>query len=95
MQKQRYAEHGTFYINYTGQLDWGEVADYMENYVIIVDGHLMLEITSMADRLFVCFMQLIKEDKYVLAFKDVLLEMGIPCKITKAHVKHLAKHGLV
>lgn len=89
------AEHGTFYINYTGQLDWGEVADYVENYVIIVEGHLMLEITSMADRLFVCFMQLIKEDKYVLAFKDILLEMGIPCKITKAHLKHLAKHGLV
>ena len=88
------AEHGTYYVNYTGQLDWGELSDYVRNYVIIVEGHLLLEITSMSDKLFICFMQLIREDKYVMAFKDVLLEMGIPCKMSKPHSKHQAKHLL-
>ena len=53
------AEHGTFISNYSGRMDWGEVADYVESYVIIVEGHLLLEVTSMADKIFVSFMQLI------------------------------------
>ena len=48
--------YGTYIVNYTGRIDWGEVANYVESYVIIVEGHLLLEITSMADKIFVSFM---------------------------------------
>ena len=62
-------------------MDWGEVADYVESYAALVDGHLLLEITSMSDKIFVSFMQLIKETKYVEAFGDVMKELGIKYKL--------------
>jgi hypothetical protein len=75
------AQHGTFIVNYTGRMDWGEVADYVESYAAIVDGHLLLEVTSMADKIFVTFMQLIKKNVYVDAFCNVMDELGIKYKL--------------
>ena len=74
------AKHGTFISNYTGRMDWGEVAKYVDSYYILVDGHLLLEVTAMADKIFLSFMQLIKETKYVNAYCQVLNEMGITYK---------------
>lgn len=34
-------------MNYTGQMYWGEVADYIESYMAIVDGSPLLKIFSM------------------------------------------------
>ena len=45
------AKHGTYIVNYTGQMDWEEVADYIESYVLIVEGHVMLEVTSMGEKI--------------------------------------------
>ena len=75
-------------------MDWGEVADYIESYVLIVEGHCMLEVTSMADKIFVCFMQVIKEDKYINAFGEVMKELGIPFKCEGPFPKRLSKHSL-
>ena len=88
------AQHGTYIVNYTGRLDWGEVANYVESYVIIVEGHLLLEITSMADKIFVSFMQLIKTSKYVNALGNVMDEIGIPYKIEGPFEKNIVKHEL-
>lgn len=88
------AEHGTFIVNYTGRMDWGEVADYIESYVIIVEGHILLEVTSMADKIFVSYMQLIKENKYVEVLGKVMDELKIPYKIEGPYKKNLAKHKL-
>lgn len=88
------AQHGTFISNYTGYMDWGEVADYVESYVGIVDGHLLLEISSMADKIFVSFMQLIKEDKYTNAFGEVMNELGIPFKAEGPFPKNQPRHSL-
>ena len=62
-------------------MDWGEVADYVESYAAIVDGHLLLEVTSMADKIFVTFMQLIKKNVYVDAFCKVMDELDIKYKL--------------
>ena len=88
------ARHGTYYVNYTGQMDWGDVADYIESYVLIVEGHLMLEVTSAGDRIFVCFMQILNTDKYINAFRDVLNELGISFKSEGPFPKRLPKHQL-
>ena len=90
----RNAEHGTFIVNYTGRMDWGEVADYVESYVLIVEGHVLLEVTSMSDKIFVSFMQLIKETKYVQAFGEVLKELGIPYQVEGPFPKNMTKHKL-
>lgn len=72
---------GTFMLNYTGYRDYGELADYIESYVFLVDGHAMTEITSMSDRLFMCFMQMDRDDKYIHAIKQVLDQNKIPYSI--------------
>ncbi len=88
------AEHGTFIVNYSGMMDWGEVADYVESYVLIVEGHVLLEVTSMADKIFVSFMQLIKEAKYVKAFGEVMDELGIPYQVEGPYPKNMTNHKL-
>lgn len=88
------AKHGTFIVNYTGQLDWGEVADYMESYVAIVEGHILLEITSLKDKIFVSYMQLINGTKYVDAFGGVMDELDIPYKLEGPFKKNIPKHKL-
>ena len=88
------ATHGTYYISYTGRLDWGELADYVESYVIIVEGHLLLEITSLADRIFVSFMQLVNKKEYTEAFERVLEELQIPFVKEGPYPKRLTKHRL-
>ena len=88
------AKHGTYYVNYTGQMDWGEVADYIESYVLIVEGHLMLEVTSVGDRIFVCFMQILNTDKYINAYRDVLDELNISFIEEGPYAKKIPKHQL-
>ena len=88
------AKHGTYIVNYTGQMDWGEVADYIESYVLIVEGHVMLEVTSAGDRIFVCFMQILDTDKYINAFREVMNELGISFTMEGPFPKKLPKHQL-
>ena len=88
------AKHGTYYVNYTGQMDWGEVADYIESFVAIVEGHLMLEVTSVGDKIFVCFMQMLNTEKYINAFQAVLKELGIPYTMEGPFPKKLSRHRL-
>ncbi len=88
------AEHGTFISNYSGRMDWGEVADYVDSYVIIVDGHLLLEVTSLDDKIFVSFHQLIKEPKYTQMFNQVLDELIIPFEVKGPFPKNQTKHKL-
>ena len=75
-------------------MDWGEVADYVESYAAIVEGHILLEVTAMADKIFVSFMQMIKGTKYVDALGEVMKELGIPYKLEGPYPKNLPKHNL-
>ncbi len=88
------AKHGTYIVNYTGQMDWGEVADYIESYVLIVEGHVMLEVTSVGEMIFVCFMQILDTDKYINAFREVMNELGISFTMEGPFPKKLPKHQL-
>ena len=87
-------KHGTYYVSYTGQMDWGEVADHIESLAYITEGHLMLEVASVGDKIHVCFSQILNTDKYVNAFRDVLNELGISFKMEGPFPKRLPKHQL-
>lgn len=86
--------HGTYILNYTGQMQWGEVADYVDSYCIIVEGHLLGEVTSMENQIFLSVMQLIKTDKYTNAIRTVLDELRIPYKVEGPFPKHLSRHSI-
>ena len=92
--KSAEAQHGTFISNYTGWADFGEVANYIESYFAMVDGHLLLEALSMSDKIFLSFMQLIREPKYVNAFCEVMDELGISYKMEGPFPNIRPKHQL-
>jgi len=75
-------------------MDWGEVADYVESYAAVVEGHLVGEVTSLDDRIFFTLMQLIEDKKYADAFLEVLEELGIPCRVEGPFPTKLSKHVL-
>ena len=74
-------------------MHWGEVAEYIESYVAVVDGHLVLEITAMEGKFFISFMQMVKGNKYIDAFRQTLDELGLEYRLTGPFPKHLAKHS--
>ena len=86
------AQHGTFIANYTGWMDWGEVADYVDSFVFIVEGHVLLEASSLGDKIFLSFMQLLDQSKYTDAFEAVLTELGIAFHVEGPFPKRLTKH---
>ena len=89
------AEHGTFLINYTGEMHWGEVAEYVESYVGVVDGHLVMEISAMEGKIFISFMQMIRGNRYIDAFRQVMDELGLEYRMTGPFPKQLARHRQV
>ena len=86
--------HGTYTVHYTGKEEWGEVGNYIESYVIIVEGHALIEITSMENKIFASLMQLVKNTKYIKALGDVLNELGISYQLEGPYPKNMVKHEL-
>ena len=86
------AQHGSFIVNYTGQMDWGEISDYVDWYAFVIEGHFTVEITAMDDKIIVGFMQLIKTDRYINIFRQELKKVGISCTIEGPFPKRLPKH---
>ena len=72
-------------------MHWGEVAEYIESYVAVVDGHLVVEITAMEGKFFISFMQMVKGNKYIDAFRQTLDELGLEYRMTGPFPKHLSK----
>ncbi|MCR5420735.1 MAG: hypothetical protein K6E98_07010 [Lachnospiraceae bacterium] len=54
----------------------------------------MLEVTSVGDKIYVCFLQVLKTEKYFNAFREVLKELGIPVVVEGPYLKRLPKHRL-
>lgn len=99
-QKRKYAKkhnmnlgkgivHGTYNVNYTGYFDWGELEEYVESFVYIVDGHLLSEVSAMGNKIFLAVMALVKADKYINSLCGVLNELGIKYKLDGPFPKNL------
>lgn len=81
--------HGTYHINYTGYIDWGELENYVDLFVYIVDGHMVTEASSIGDKILFAPMGLVKSDKYIKALCDVLDELKISYKLSGPFPKNL------
>lgn len=88
------ARKHTYMCNYSGRVDWGEVAEYIEDYVIIVEGNLICEVTSLNDRIFLMMPQVVRTDKYANALNALLRELSIPFSVSGPFEKRLPKHAL-
>lgn len=86
--------HGTYIVNYSGHIKWGDLTDYIESYVHIVDGHQLLEISTLGDKIFCSYHQVIRTDKYINAFKKVLDDNNIEYKMNGPFKKNLCKHQI-
>lgn len=81
--------HGTYHINYTGYFDWGELENYVDLFVYIVDGHMVTEASSIGDKIIFAPMALVRADKYIDAFCSVLNELKISYKLSGPFQKNL------
>ena len=88
------ARKNTFICNYSGHADWGEIADYVEDYTIIVEGHIVCEVTSLGDKIFFMLPQVIRTGKYAEALNEVFNEMSIPFDVRGPFPKLLPRHRL-
>ena len=66
----------------------------MESYALIVEGHMLFEVSSMGDKIFLTQMQLIDEEKYAAALQQVLTDLGISFTVEGPFPRQLTKHEL-
>ncbi len=81
----------SFTISYVGKVDWGDMEKYIAAVQTISDGHLMLELNVVGDRLFVNFQQVNRKREYLDAFLAVLREENIEVKLGEMKEKRLPK----
>ena len=79
----------SYTISYTGRIDWGNMGDFIESIHNITDGHLMLEMNAIQDRLFLNFQQVNKKRIYLDAFIEELKAEGIEVKVGEMQYKKL------
>ena len=79
----------TFVVSYSGNFDLGDLAEYIDRYYGISEGHLMLDVTAKGDRIYLSFQQMIRNTKYVDAFKAILDENGISYQVEGPFKKNI------
>lgn len=87
--------NATYNINYTGYSDWGELADYIEALVYVVDGHMLTEVSAIGDRIFMATMALVRSEKYIRAICEELDELEIEYKLEGPIAKNLPYHEFI
>ncbi len=69
-------------VAYTGRTEWGDLRRYILSDAALTDGHPLLEILSLGDKLFVGFQQILRDTKYIDALCRALEEEEIPYKVS-------------
>ncbi|MCR5176395.1 MAG: hypothetical protein K6C05_06035 [Anaerovibrio sp.] len=80
----------TYTISYVGNLPWGGLADYVESLFFITDGHFIQEITAVPGKFCFSFQQVVKDDKYLKAFLQILDEENLHYEVGNMEEKNLA-----
>lgn len=84
----------SFMVSYTGRTNWGDMIHYIEAGDVITDGHLMLEVTSLGDKICVAFEQVVNDTKYIEAFTRELEKEDIPYTLSGPFEKNMAAFKL-
>ena len=79
----------SYTVSYTGRIDWGNMGDFIESIYNITDGHLMIEMNAIQDKLFLNFQQVNKKRIYLDAFVEELRKEGIEVKVGDMQYKKL------
>ena len=83
------AFRNSFIVSYSGNFALGDLGEYIDSYYAITDGHLQLEVTANGDKIHLAFQQVIRDTKYVGAFKAALDENGIHYQVEGPFKKNL------
>lgn len=72
----------SYQVSYLGRTEWGDMAPYIEAGDVVTEGHLMLEVLSVDDRIYATLQQEVSEQKYKDAFIETLDAEGISYSVT-------------
>ena len=84
----------SFMVSYTGWTKWGDMIHYIETGDVITDGHLMLEVISLDDKIGVTFEQVVNDTKYIEAFIRELENEDISYTLSGPFEKNMAAFKL-
>ncbi|MCR4762283.1 MAG: hypothetical protein K5696_02000 [Lachnospiraceae bacterium] len=82
----------TYVVSYGGFIDLGELKDYVDAYYNVIEGNMTLTVTAMEGKLFLSFIQNIREEKYVHALNEVFDRAGFLYRMEGPFRQRLASH---
>ena len=82
----------TYVVSYGGFIDLGELTDYVDAYYNVIEGNMTLTVTAMEGKLFLSFIQNIREEKYVHALNEVFDRAGFLYRMEGPFRQRLASH---
>ena len=80
----------TYNVSYVGKTDFGSMNKYVKSMNTLAFGNLLVEINAIGNMFYITFNQLIKTDKYINAFLNVLNEEGLSYSVSNYRVKNIA-----
>ena len=84
----------TMCVSYAGMIDWGALAGYIrEAYVscTVLAAPLFVQVTSLGDTFWLCFLQQDETEIYAKTFVDLLRENGIDAELTESFPEETVK----
>ena len=80
----------TYNVSYVGQTDFGSMSKYVRSMNTLAFGNLLIEINAIGNMFYITFSQMVKTDKYINAFLDILNEEGLSYSVSNYRIKNVA-----
>ncbi len=80
---------GSCTISYVGQTDLGGLADHIKSMYTYSDGHCVVEVNALPDKICICYQVFTADDPSVQLFCDVLKEEKLPFKCSEPINRYL------
>lgn len=80
----------TYNVSYVGQTDFGSMSKYVRSMNTLAFGNLLIEINAIGNMFYITFNQVIRTDKYINAFLDILNEEGLSYSVSNYRIKNVA-----
>ena len=80
----------TYNVSYVGQTDFGSMSKYVRSMNTLAFGNLLIEINAIGNMFYITFSQMVKTDKYINAFLDILNKEGLSYSVSNYRIKNVA-----